>query len=745
MAQISLETNHTDSTKLAEWWKDVNSNFGKIQGTVNGNIDAANLENGAVTANKLSSSAVTTAKLADKAVTGAKIADYTIEQNQLAQGCVANNRIQNGAVDARCIADNAVTAAKIAAGAVGNSELAANAVTAAKLADNAVTTAKIADLAVGASQIADESVTSAKLYLGAVGTEQIAANAVTETKLSVALQQKLNDTRREIYVKYESNDYVKFDGESGDYVIFYNSTEDDLTFLQYDDYTIYTITNGVIRSGKTYMLNIFTQVVSNLDMHTNGEVEIVEEIGGSLEYDLTEVPKRVGAWIDGTPIWRIAVKYTITEQDITNGYIILEMPVKENCNYFIVNQFIQQGNGSPGVIDYSPCNYIGNGEWEINVNHAQVAWHRDIYGWVDFAAKASDLEQIEPEPETELVYIPKFKNSDVLTGGNDNVHPAFIVNGQEIPGFYYSKYQNCECTTLKPFGESVTDIYSAYGKDPMVSINFDNARSKCESKGAGWHLSTNAEWAAVALWSKKNGTMPYGNNDYGKDSRESAYTAIPASYETDGRTARVKTGTGPVAWSHDGTQGGVWDLNGNIWEWQGGIRIVWGELQILENNNAADPANSQVSSSTSWKAIKASDGTLVEPECSTSDSAATLTGNTVKLDYTDGSWVWTTAVTSSLDQTRNCDFGSISASEEVGAAAKTLLRILALLPEDGAGASDYDGDSVWLNNAKAEVCIYRGGRWSYGTGAGVFSLACNPRASLSNAIGFRSVYIPESE
>ena len=42
-----------------------------------------------------------------------------------------------------------------------------------------------------------------------------------------------------------------------------------------------------------------------------------------------------------------------------------------------------------------------------------------------------------------MVYIPKFKNSDVLTGGNDSTHPAFIVNGQEIPGFWYSKYQNC--------------------------------------------------------------------------------------------------------------------------------------------------------------------------------------------------------------------------------------------------------------------------------------------------------------
>ena len=33
-----------------------------------------------------------------------------------------------------------------------------------------------------------------------------------------------------------------------------------------------------------------------------------------------------------------------------------------------------------------------------------------------------------------LVYIPAFKNSDVLTGGDDSTHPAFIVNGFQIPG-----------------------------------------------------------------------------------------------------------------------------------------------------------------------------------------------------------------------------------------------------------------------------------------------------------------------
>lgn len=93
-----------------------------------------------------------------------------------------------------------------------------------------------------------------------------------------------------------------------------------------------------------------------------------------------------------------------------------------------------------------------------------------------------------------LVYIPKFKNSDVLTGGNDSTHPAFIVNGVEIPGFYYGKYQAKVYNSV---------AYSLPGEDPTASINFDTARARCEAKGAGWHLSTNAEWAAIALWCKK--------------------------------------------------------------------------------------------------------------------------------------------------------------------------------------------------------------------------------------------------
>lgn len=333
-----------------------------------------------------------------------------------------------------------------------------------------------------------------------------------------------------------------------------------------------------------------------------------------------------------------------------------------------------------------------------------------------------------------LVYIPKFKNSDVLTGGNDSTHPAFIVNGVEIPGFYYGKYQAKVYNSV---------AYSLPGEDPTASINFDTARARCEAKGAGWHLSTNAEWAAIALWCKKNGFLPYGNNNYGKDSRESNYKAVPSYYESN-KIARVATGTGPISWSHDKTMAGIWDLNGNVWEWQGGIRLVWGELQILANNDAADPDNPQNATSTCWKAINAADGALVDPESKTTDSSAHVSGKTVKLDYVNNKWTYSTSITNAKDESRSCAFYQVAADSSIGDAAKVMLRALALLPDSDVTTDVYEGDYMWWNNGVAERCVFRGGDWNYGAGAGVFCLRGNySRGGAGANIGFRAAYIPE--
>ena len=331
-----------------------------------------------------------------------------------------------------------------------------------------------------------------------------------------------------------------------------------------------------------------------------------------------------------------------------------------------------------------------------------------------------------------LVYIPAFKNSDVLTGGDNSTHPAFIVNGKEIPGFYYSKYQN-----VVHNGKA----YSLPAEDPKTSVNFDTARNFCEDKGYGWHLSTAAEWAAIALWCKKNGFLPYGNNAYGKDIRESSNKAIATVKDANGRTNLVATGSGPLTWSHDQTPSGIWDMNGNGWEWQGGIRLVWGELQILANNDASDPDNPQNQTSTCWKAINAADGSLVKPECTTTDSAVKATGKTVKFNFANSVWTFSTGITSAENTDRSCKFSHVTCDNTISTAAKALLRALALLPdEDVAG---YEGNIFQLNNSNPERLIQRSGIWHQSTISGVFSLfGYYPRTLNAEYLTFRSAYIP---
>ena len=93
-----------------------------------------------------------------------------------------------------------------------------------------------------------------------------------------------------------------------------------------------------------------------------------------------------------------------------------------------------------------------------------------------------------------MVYVPKFKMSDVIDGAGDSTHPAFIVNGKEVPGIWISKYQN-----IVNNGRA----YSLPGQDPTVNITWDTARGYCESKGKGWHMMTKAEWPQLCSGAKR--------------------------------------------------------------------------------------------------------------------------------------------------------------------------------------------------------------------------------------------------
>lgn len=329
------------------------------------------------------------------------------------------------------------------------------------------------------------------------------------------------------------------------------------------------------------------------------------------------------------------------------------------------------------------------------------------------------------------VWIPAFRLCDVLSTESTDIHPAFRINGKQIAGFWMGKYQSKVYN-----GRS----YSLPTEDPTVSRNYDSFAASCVAKGKGWHEVTIAEWAAIALWCHKHGCEPKGNNNYGKDTTETEYVGIPApGVQDSGKTARILTGTGPVTYSHNGKMSGVFDMNGNIWEWLLGLRLYKGELQIIMDNNAADNSVSYAASGSAWKAIKASDGSLIAP-----DGNGTTEGS-IKLNVVGGKAVWDTTIADQKDEGRGCSFKDITASSAVGDTAKLLLMSLALMPDtaltgDGIDAN-YGGDYFYFNNGAEERCALRGGYWYNGTYAGLFSLNLgSPRSDVYWSVGGRCAF-----
>lgn len=165
------------------------------------------------------------------------------------------------------------------------------------------------------------------------------------------------------------------------------------------------------------------------------------------------------------------------------------------------------------------------------------------------------------------------------------------------------------------------------------------------------------------------------------------------------------------------------------------MRLVYGELQVLENNNAADSSNSKAASSAAWKAIDGTTGALITP-----DGSGT-TANSLKLDMVSSKGKWITGTLSDKkDEGRGCSFASVTADTNVCDKAKAILYALAMLPD--STTFDYEGDYFWFNNGNAERFPIRGGYWHDGASAGLFYTNLdNPRSNSDWNIGFRSAFV----
>ena len=314
-----------------------------------------------------------------------------------------------------------------------------------------------------------------------------------------------------------------------------------------------------------------------------------------------------------------------------------------------------------------------------------------------------------------MVPFPKLKMSDLIAGGSENIHPAFSVDGVEKSVIYVSKYQNI---VLNERG------YSLPMRDPRASLNFDQAVTYCRNKGKGWSLTPYSLWSAIALWCRKNGTMPRGNNNYGADHAYGHEKGVPTYYES-GKIARCATGSGPNTWNHNWMPDGIADLNGNVWEWCAGMRLMNGEIQIIPYANCMAADASMGASSTLWKAI-AADGTLVEPG----------TAGTLKYNYVSGHIQLTSGDITPEDTWRGDTYQNMTLDSAL--TVPEIAKALLIYPDEPGG--DYGGDGHYMNNSGERLPLC-GGSGRDTSNAGVFHVNLgDPRSGSSTNIGFRSAY-----
>ena len=256
---------------------------------------------------------------------------------------------------------------------------------------------------------------------------------------------------------------------------------------------------------------------------------------------------------------------------------------------------------------------------------------------------------------------------------------------------------------------------SAPRQDPRSSLDHTAARNACSAKGAGWHLMTAHEWAAIALWCMANGYEPIGNTNWGRSHAQTWIVGDRADNRAPGDgagTGRTQTGSMGAEATHNRTPIGIADLVGNVWEWQDGLLLQDGRFKLSAFNAQAEAA---------WAFTNAY------------LDASSPTG---------GSPILSNAITNRL--------GAIGDNANTGNYANSDWRIMA---KAGGYVSNQELRRLLIEPATilpqgrlymrnfGERLPYRGGFWFDGAHAGLAALFLNDsRAGASAGVGFRPAF-----
>ena len=375
-----------------------------------------------------------------------------------------------------------------------------------------------------------------------------------------------------------------------------------------------------------------------------------------------------------------------------------------------------------------------------------------------------------------FVKFPKMKSSDLVSGLPEHTHPAFIINGVEQDYILLGKYKGGDN------GVANGAILSLPNINPIRSLGADQCLSRMKLAGTGITGMTVADYGFIKLLAQKHGWVPKGNTYWGQSHKDAtcwetgktltadtirAYNGwlykcltghttsaelrpdlAPTYWEKQGQVGgisndgtpdaahqtgyRTLSGTGPLDWYLGSDPANICDIIGSSLEQQYGYRLYDCELQILENNNAADPEADLSASSAAWKAIlpnQSDDGyTLVAP-----GTAGALhwnwTGSAIQLD---------TQCDDLTIGTKGQNFKTLTAHATRLPYVPSIVKELGLFPTD---ANDNTEGYYYVNFVAGERFPRRGGGYynpsaaglgcvdaNYGRGGTYSPYGCRPRS-----------------
>lgn len=339
------------------------------------------------------------------------------------------------------------------------------------------------------------------------------------------------------------------------------------------------------------------------------------------------------------------------------------------------------------------CAPATDGERRLQCAVETLSHHRDTVAYDDYGLPSV------------MVRVPLIREKDVLKEGSDAPHPAFSAGDNEL---LVCKYQ---CSLLDD------QACSLPLEKPIHGLTLDEAAAYCRRKGKGWHLMPFALQMALALRCRRRGFLPHGNSQSGR-----CYTH-PQEKGIDAGGGRVLCGSGPAAWADDGTPDGIYDLCGNLNEWNTGFRLMDGEIQIIPAEALLAPDADLGPDSPLWRAISET-GALVKPGAA----------GTLKYDADGGHIRLTRSI--GCPGIGNSAFKDIRT--EPGLTPPALARLLGLYPEEDR--EGYELGWRWISTT-GEMMPLCGGASRADDHAGVFFMgATYPRTKNYDLTGFRAIY-----